>query len=77
MQDGDTALSLASWNGHIAVVKELLAFQANVNVQDNVSHDIIVRYTCKVSHFFSGHCKLTMAQVHEYNIIRILLCSCK
>ena len=40
MQGGDTALTLASWKGYTAVVKELLAVQANVNMQDNVSHDI-------------------------------------
>ena len=61
MQDGDTALTLASWKGHTAVVKELLAAQADVNVQDKVSDDIITILSGSLTnkwdkYFFSSHC---------------------
>ena len=37
IQDSDTSLNKASLNGHKAIVKELLAVGAKVNIQDNVS----------------------------------------
>jgi ankyrin repeat protein len=37
IQDGETALALASGNGHVEVVKVLLAAEADVHVEDDVS----------------------------------------
>lgn len=36
MQEGRTALTLASWEGHISVVKVLVAKEADANIQDEV-----------------------------------------
>lgn len=36
LQEGRTALALASWDGHMSVVQVLVAKGADVNVQDEV-----------------------------------------
>ncbi len=38
VQDGATALHIASQNGHCEVVRMLLKAKANVNMKTNVSH---------------------------------------
>ena len=38
LQDGQTALYVASWNGHDEVVKILLKAKADLNLQRNVSN---------------------------------------
>ena len=37
LQDGRTALMMASWMGHMECVKEILDKGADVNMQDKVS----------------------------------------
>ena len=46
LQDGRTALALATWNGHFGVVKELVAKGANPNIQDPVCLMLYTLYTC-------------------------------
>ena len=38
IQDGETALYLASNNGHVEVVQQLLQYNANVNVKTKVRY---------------------------------------
>ncbi len=45
IQNGGTALHVASYNGHCEVVGVLLEANADVNIEDKVSHFIVHIYT--------------------------------
>ena len=38
VQDGCTALIVAAQNGHLKIVELLIGANANINIQNNVSH---------------------------------------
>ena len=50
LQFGQTALYLAAWNGHTAVVEVLVAARANVNIVNNVS---LITSVVIVAHAFT------------------------
>ena len=55
MQDGDTPLNCASFNGHVTVVRLLLERKAGVNICNNVSccEEVAKYYCVRTEHFIS------------------------
>lgn len=58
VQDGKTALHLASEQGHVSVVRVLVKHQVDINLQDKVCFDFAVccRKECGVAGIFQTLC---------------------
>ena len=76
MQDGDTPLNCASFNGHVTVVRLLLERKAGVNICNKVSccGEVAKYYCVRTEHFISKmlHCVISTVATFSVQVCCVL-----